>query len=312
MNELTTQENINPGSLVALAIEKDIKPDDLGKLLEVYERHEAGKAKKTFFMAFSEFQKNCPSIPRKKSGWNDNYKYASFDDIIEKVKDMLTKYGFSYSFRQEEKENRITITCNLNHKDGHTESMSLTGDVDKSGGKNTIQATGSTVSYLKRYTFLGITGIATADEDDDGERANTGMGILFEQVIKLLTHTRVKRDFHFKEVMTKIPNEKYLIRVKTWCEKVIKNGKNKKVNPLELKRQAVLKAITTMKKGGNFFLTEEEATSFIDAIKKATTIKDIIEEHEQLLRMHEKRTKKIKGDKIKPPKTEHVQSEIGY
>jgi hypothetical protein len=39
---------------------------------------------------------------------------------------------------------------------------------DTSGSKNAIQAIGSTVQYLMRYTFIGAFGITTADADMDG------------------------------------------------------------------------------------------------------------------------------------------------
>ena len=50
---------------------------------------------------------------------------------------------------------------------GHSESTTLEAAADQSGGKNAIQAIGSTVTYLERYTLLALTGLAT-HEDDDG------------------------------------------------------------------------------------------------------------------------------------------------
>jgi hypothetical protein len=41
---------------------------------------------------------------------------------------------------------------------------------DQSGGKNAIQARGSTVTYLQRYTLLSAFGLVAADEDDDGRK----------------------------------------------------------------------------------------------------------------------------------------------
>jgi hypothetical protein len=54
---------------------------------------------------------------------------------------------------------------------GHSESTSLSASPDTSGSKNAIQAIGSTVSYLQRYTILALTGLATEDMDDDGHAA---------------------------------------------------------------------------------------------------------------------------------------------
>lgn len=52
---------------------------------------------------------------------------------------------------------------------GHSEETSLTASPDISGTKNAIQAIGSTISYLQRYTILALTGLATGDMDTDGK-----------------------------------------------------------------------------------------------------------------------------------------------
>lgn len=45
---------------------------------------------------------------------------------------------------------------------------------DNSGSKNAIQAVGSTVTYLQRYTLLAATGLAAAGQDDDGDEGDRG------------------------------------------------------------------------------------------------------------------------------------------
>ena len=60
------------------------------------------------------------------------------------------------------------MTCILAHKDGHSEETTLTAPPDTSGSKNAIQSTGSSVTYLKRYTLEAVTGIVTSDDDNDG------------------------------------------------------------------------------------------------------------------------------------------------
>ena len=44
----------------------------------------------------------------------------------------------------------------------------MSGAPDTSGKKNTIQAQGSSVTYLQRYSLIGALGLTTADEDIDG------------------------------------------------------------------------------------------------------------------------------------------------
>ncbi len=44
----------------------------------------------------------------------------------------------------------------------------MSASPDTSGSKNSIQAIGSTVSYLQRYTLFAILGLASTDQDNDG------------------------------------------------------------------------------------------------------------------------------------------------
>jgi hypothetical protein len=173
-------QNTDPGSLLHLAIEKGMDMEKLAKLLDIYQRWEAGKAKKKYFEALAQFQSKCPTIEKKKEVRYNNklrYRYAPLEDIINQVKDLLKECGFSYSFTQnQENVGVIKITCHLHHINGHTESATLEAHADGSGNKNAIQSIASTVTYLRRYTFCGITGITTADTDDGGQ--------LYEPILK--------------------------------------------------------------------------------------------------------------------------------
>ena len=55
---------------------------------------------------------------------------------------------------------------------GHSEETTLKAPPDTSGSKNSIQAIGSTVTYLERYTLLAATGMAAAGMDNDGRFAD--------------------------------------------------------------------------------------------------------------------------------------------
>mgnify|MGYP000541184124 FL=1 len=72
------------------------------------------------------------------------------------------------------------VTCILSHRDGHSEESSLSGPADASGSKNAIQAIGSTLTYLQRYTLVQALGLAAGD-DDDGKAGGIGDGAITEQ-----------------------------------------------------------------------------------------------------------------------------------
>jgi hypothetical protein len=56
--------------------------------------------------------------------------------------------------------------CIVEHRDGHSEDTSLTAQPDNSGKKNSIQAIGSTITYLQRYLLKLALGIAASKDDD--------------------------------------------------------------------------------------------------------------------------------------------------
>jgi hypothetical protein len=92
--------------------------------------------------------------------------------VVEKISAELSKHGLSASWvTHQEKDKTIKVTCRITHKQGYSEEASLEAMPDGSGSKNSIQQIGSTVTYLERYTLLGLTGLATYDQDNDGRGA---------------------------------------------------------------------------------------------------------------------------------------------
>lgn len=152
--------------LIELAVSGNAPIESLQKLLDMKERVDAQRARVDFFNALSQFQSICPVITKTKKG--HNCKYAPIETIVQAIVPSLKACGLTYRFEQKAVDNAIEITCIINHVNGHSESMSLMGMPDTSGSKNAIQAMGSTVQYLRRYTLCGALGIVTADEDNDG------------------------------------------------------------------------------------------------------------------------------------------------
>lgn len=170
--------------LMQLALNENADISKLEKLMEMQEKWEAKEAKKTFFAALADFQKRCPMIVKKKQG--HNYKYAPLGDIQMQIGDLLSECGLSYRFEQNHDAELIEVTCVASHINGHEEKVKMVGELDASGSKNAIQARGSTVTYLQRYTLIGSFGIITADEDTDGRLADASSEyITSEQVTEI-------------------------------------------------------------------------------------------------------------------------------
>ena len=153
-------------ALIEMAITQGADIDKLERLMQLQERYDAKNAKSAFLSALSMFQAKCPVIVSKKAG--HNYKYAPLGDIVAQIKEILFHCGLSYRFEQSQDGDLITVNCITSHIEGHSESLSMTGKADTQGSKSSIQAIGSTVTYLRRYSLLGAFGIVTADEDSDG------------------------------------------------------------------------------------------------------------------------------------------------
>lgn len=171
--------------LIEMAITSGADIDKLERLMQLQERYDAKNAKSSFTQALGMFQANCPAIKKLKKGHNS--KYAPLEDIISQVKEALFNSGMCYSFSQKQAENQIEVSCHLSHIDGHTETVSMRSEADKSGNKQAIQAIASTVTYLRRYTFTGVTGIVPCDEDSDGriEEAKDVEQCEIGQVVKI-------------------------------------------------------------------------------------------------------------------------------
>lgn len=183
-NELQTTEQKSPEQLIVLAIEKGADPTTLERLLDLQERWEAGNARKAYVLAMTAFKQEAPAVLKKldrvdfqTTRGRTAYRYANLGSIMQEVTALLGKNELSVSWEthQDDRDN-IVVTCHITHSAGHRESVTLRAPADESGNKNRIQAVGSTVTYLQRYTFLSAIGMATLESDDDGHGGSASDG----------------------------------------------------------------------------------------------------------------------------------------
>jgi len=147
--------------------------EKLKELLDLQERWDANQAKKAYVEAMSKFKANPPEILKDKTvGYKDTkYNHASLHNVTTKINSALSKHGLTASWVTSQDGGSIKVTCKITHLMGHSEETCLSAPPDNTGSKNVIQAIGSTVTYLQRYTLLALTGLATHDQDDDGAGA---------------------------------------------------------------------------------------------------------------------------------------------
>lgn len=196
METLTELQVTTPTSLISQAIEKGLGVAELEKLMGLQERWEANQARKAFFEAFTKFQASCPDIRKTKEvAFGDTrYKFAPLGDITRQLSESLEKAELSYRWEIQDDGATIQVTCLVSHVLGHTERTSMHASPDATGAKNAIQARGSAIEYLKRYTLIGALGLSTTDTDLDGQQPATEYDIdrlhkdfmdVYNQVIQL-------------------------------------------------------------------------------------------------------------------------------
>jgi hypothetical protein len=165
-----------PMALIELALKQGANIDVIERLVKMRDHAEAEAARKAFAAAMVQFKsepleirKNKRVAYANKAGGKTDYRHATLDEVCDKIIARLSKVGIAHRWVPEQKGNTIKVTCVLTHELGHSESTCLEGPHDDSGGKNAIQAVGSTTHYLERYTVLAATGLAVKDADDDGQ-----------------------------------------------------------------------------------------------------------------------------------------------
>lgn len=200
MSELATiqtNNTVTPVDLLNIAVQKGAELDKLEKLMELQRQWEANEARKAYHQAVAEFKTESIKILKNKTvsfgQGKTSYKHATLDHILDLTVPVLAKYGLSHSWNPSTANGEITVSCVLTHSMGHSQSVSLSASPDTSGSKNSIQQVGSTVSYLERYTFLAITGLAAKDQDDDaqgaGEREGFAEGLAYGMACYKLKET---------------------------------------------------------------------------------------------------------------------------
>ena len=165
--------DVTPLGLLQMAVQQKANVDQLTKLFELHERWQAGQACQAFHAAMAKFKQRPPKILKNKHSILDGmeYEHATLDHVTEAITESLSTVGIVHRWVVSQ-SHEIAVTCVLTHEMGHREETTLSALPDTSGSKNSIQAIGSTVTYLERYTLLAATGMAAAGMDNDGRSAD--------------------------------------------------------------------------------------------------------------------------------------------
>lgn len=162
--------------IISQAVARGTDMAVIDKLMDMHERWEKNQARKAFDAAMAAAKAEIPVIFKNKvvdftsQRGRTHYRHEDMAEIARTVDPILARHGLSYRYRTETTQAHVKVTCVLSHRDGHSEETDLIAGHDNSGNKNSIQAIGSTITFLQRYTLKAALGLA-ASADDDGKAA---------------------------------------------------------------------------------------------------------------------------------------------
>jgi len=96
-------------------------------------------------------------------------KYVPLENVVDAINAVAPKHGLSYIQYPLNQDNKVGVITLLMHESGE---WIETEPIFAVPAKQDAQATGSVITYLKRYSLSAVFGI-TSDQDDDG---NAGTG----------------------------------------------------------------------------------------------------------------------------------------
>ncbi len=155
-----------------LALNPDVPVDKWQAVLNMQMQILDRTAKAEFDNAMAEAKSEIPVIFKNRQvdftsqKGRTHYRHEDMAGIARTIDPILSAHGLSYRYRTTNEAAMVTVTCIVSHRLGHSEETSLSAARDETGNKNSIQAVGSTVTYLQRYTLKAALGLAASDDDD--------------------------------------------------------------------------------------------------------------------------------------------------
>lgn len=150
--------------------------DKLERLFALHRESQAQERKTAYNAAMARVQAKLKPVYRDAVNNQTSSPYARLETISDAINPIVTEEGFSLSFDTEDcpKADHIRIVCDVMHSAGHSERKHFDLALDNVGfkgnpNKTAIQASGSTISYGRRYLKLMVFDVTLTNEDNDGQ-----------------------------------------------------------------------------------------------------------------------------------------------
>lgn len=181
--EKTHEAAIAPMQMVQRALQSAI---DSGAGLEVVNLILAEQRKMLEYNARVEFdqamqraQSKVQRVGFDRSNPHTQSRYVTFAKLDAAIRPVYVEEGFSLSWdtADVEKQDTVRVLCYVAHTAGHTRTYHIDMPADGKGARGgevmtRTHATGSAVSYGKRYLEAMIFNVTVGDPDDDGNAAS--------------------------------------------------------------------------------------------------------------------------------------------
>jgi hypothetical protein len=176
--------------MLMMAMQQQLPIESMERYVALFERQQAEQARRAFAAALAAAKAEMPIIYKdrvvkqtaKEAGKAaPSYRHATLSNITQTVNPVLGRHGLAVTWATSQEmvetetggtAQRIHVTATLIHREGHSQSISMMAAPDTSGAKSPVQAIGSTITYLERYTYCALIGIAAQEpelEDDGGK-----------------------------------------------------------------------------------------------------------------------------------------------
>ena len=123
------------------------------------------ESKANLFGALIKARTKIETVVKDKDGYG--YKYATLDNVINMLKDVLPQYGLGFAQFPESVDGKDGVTTIVMHESGEYMSARYEMEATEMKGTNLTQQKGASITYTRRYALCSVFGIPT-EEDTDG------------------------------------------------------------------------------------------------------------------------------------------------
>lgn len=185
MNHVLTVPQRQESSSLAMAFERvltdpTIPIERLREMLAIQVDIETRAERRAYNQAMAAAQASLARVSADASNPQTKSKYATLGALDRAVRPVYSEHGFALEFDTADgaPEGHIRVVCDVSHGAGYTKRFHIDMPADGKGAKGgdvmtKTHATGSAVSYGRRYLILMIFNLAVGDDDGNAAGGST-------------------------------------------------------------------------------------------------------------------------------------------